>query len=82
MASSGTAAKIRQSALSFKVTDHRSISTKMRMTPHEVVEQRHSNGPSQTSIQSYMRKKKQRVVNLEIVRLFYECGIPFNVANS
>ena len=53
------------------------------MTPHEVVEQRHSKGPSQTSIQSCMRTKGERdVVCLEIAKLFYECGIPFNVANS
>lgn len=53
------------------------------MTPHEVVEQIHSKGPYQTSMQSYMRKTEERAaVNLVIAKLFYECGIPFNVANS
>ncbi|XP_062229978.1 uncharacterized protein LOC133927517 [Phragmites australis] len=85
--SSGTAAKRKQSSfLKFrapKEPDTKSVGSMLRRTPKEVVEERHSKGPSQISIQASMRTKEEReAVNLEWARFFYECGIPFNAANS
>ncbi|XP_062212037.1 uncharacterized protein LOC133913009 isoform X2 [Phragmites australis] len=85
--SSGTAAKRKQSSfLKFrapKEPNTKSVSSMIRKTPKEVIEERHSKGPSQISIQASMRTKEERdAVNLEWAGFFYECGIPFNAANS
>jgi len=84
--SSGTAAKRKQSTLKFsapKEPSTKSVGSMLRRTPTEVVEERHSKGPSQISIQASMRTKEEReAVNLEWARFFYECGIPFNAVNS
>jgi len=84
--SSGTAAKRKQSTLKFsapKEPSTKSVGSMLWRTPTEVVEERHSKGPSQISIQASMRTKEEReAVNLEWARFFYECGIPFNAINS
>ncbi|RLM69691.1 uncharacterized protein C2845_PM17G09330 [Panicum miliaceum] len=84
--SSGTAAKRKQSTLKFsepKEPTTKSVGSMLRKTPIEVVEERHSKGSSQVSIQASIRTKGEReAVNLEWARFFYECSIPFNAANS
>ncbi|RLN13241.1 hypothetical protein C2845_PM09G18680 [Panicum miliaceum] len=84
--SSGTTAKRKQSTLKFsepKEPSTKSVGSMLRKTPTEVVEERHSKGSSQVSIQASIRTKEEReAVNLEWTRFFYECGIPFNAANS
>jgi hypothetical protein len=67
--SSWTAAKRKQSTLKFsapKEPNTKSVGPMLRRTPKEVVEERHSKGPSQISIQASMRTKEERdAVNLE-----------------
>jgi len=55
----------------------------LRRTPQEVVAERHAKGPYQRTINVSMKPKEERDdVCLEIVKWFYECGIPFNAAAS
>jgi hypothetical protein len=85
--SSGTTAK--RSKAIFQLKPHpiaapkKSIASMIRRTPQEVVAERHAKGPAQTTISATMNPKEERnFVCLEKAKFFYECGIPFNVANS
>ena len=59
------------------------INALLRRTPQEVVAERHAKGPYQRTINVSMKPKEERdAVCIEIAKCFYECGVPFNVANS
>ncbi|WOH04149.1 hypothetical protein DCAR_0623557 [Daucus carota subsp. sativus] len=61
----------------------KSISSMIRKTPEEVVEERHNKGPSQTTIENCTKSEEEKDrVKMHIANFFYECGIPFNAANS
>ncbi|CAN6362710.1 unnamed protein product [Urochloa humidicola] len=92
--SSGTAAKRRQSTLQFKAAtatkgksktkpneNNKSIVQKFRRTPEEVVDERHSGGRFQKTIQNSMKTKEEtHYVHLQWALFFYEAGIPFHAA--
>ncbi|KAL6524933.1 hypothetical protein OROMI_030526 [Orobanche minor] len=61
----------------------KSIGSMLRKTPEEVVEERHSKGPSQTTIENCTKSEEEKErVKMHIANFFYECGIPLNAANS
>ncbi|CAM8937151.1 unnamed protein product [Rhodiola kirilowii] len=59
------------------------IASKLRKTPEEVVEERHSKGPSQTTLEYTTKTEEEKDrVKMHISNFFYENGIPFNAAHS
>jgi hypothetical protein len=59
------------------------ITSLLRRTPQEVVAERYTKGATQRTINTAMKPKEEReAVCMEIAKFFYECGIPFNAANS
>ncbi|KAL9663346.1 hypothetical protein QQ045_018731 [Rhodiola kirilowii] len=58
------------------------IAFKLRKTPEEVVEKRHSKGPSQTTLEysTKIEEEKDRVKTY-ISNFFHENGIPFNASH-
>ena len=85
--SSGAAAKRNKAIFQLKphpiAAPKKSIASMIRRTPQEVVAERHAKGPAQTTISATMKPKEERnSICLEIAKFFYECGIPFNAANS
>ena len=61
----------------------KSVASMLMKTPEQVVEERHRDGPSQTTLESKLRTKEEKErVQMHIANFFYENGIPFNAANS
>ncbi|KAL9676498.1 hypothetical protein QQ045_004712 [Rhodiola kirilowii] len=59
------------------------IASKLRKTPEEVVEERHSKGPSQTTLEYTTKTEEEKDrVKMHISNFFYENGIPFNAAHT
>ena len=92
MPSSGTAAKKRRAAYSFKAVavskgkekpkGNKTILEMLRKTPEEIVDERRK-GSYQPPIQSSTKTKEQHhYVDMQWALWFYECGIPFNAAAS
>jgi len=92
MPSSGTAAKKRRAAYSFKAVavskgkekpkGNKTILEMLRKTPEEIVDERRK-GSYQPPIQSSTKTKEQHhYVDMQWALFFYECGIPFNAAAS
>ncbi|XP_019178920.1 PREDICTED: uncharacterized protein LOC109174088 [Ipomoea nil] len=87
--SSGTASKRKQTMLRFVEPQPRvgkktqSVASLLRKTPEEVVDERHSKGPTQRTIEACTKSKEEtKRTMLHIAVFFYENGIPFNAANS
>ncbi|XP_074360538.1 uncharacterized protein LOC141700740 [Apium graveolens] len=56
---------------------------KYNRTPEQVVEERHTKGASQSTLENRLRTPEEKAkVHMHIANFFYECGIPFNAANS
>ncbi|XP_019193058.1 PREDICTED: uncharacterized protein LOC109187328 [Ipomoea nil] len=86
--SSGTASKRKQSTLRFAELQPRvgkqnqSVAALLRKTPEEV-DERHSKGPTQRTIEACTKSKEERERALmHIANFFYENDIPFSAANS
>ncbi|XP_074356348.1 uncharacterized protein LOC141696056 [Apium graveolens] len=61
----------------------KSIASMLMKTPEQVVEDRHRKGASQTTLENRLRTSEEKErVHMHIANFFYECGIPFNAANS
>ncbi|KAL6514773.1 hypothetical protein OROGR_020352 [Orobanche gracilis] len=61
----------------------KTIASMIRKSPEEVIEERHSKGPSQTTLENSTKSEEEKErVKMHIANFFYECGIPFNAANS
>ncbi|XP_063937668.1 uncharacterized protein LOC108193722 isoform X2 [Daucus carota subsp. sativus] len=61
----------------------KSVASMLMRSPEQVIEERHMNGPSQTTLESKLRTKEEKDrVSKHIADFFYENGIPFNAANS
>ncbi|KAL6560551.1 hypothetical protein OROGR_004110 [Orobanche gracilis] len=87
--SSGTAVKRKHSTLNFAALQPRvgkqnmSISAMVRKTPEEVVEERHTKGSTQTTIEGCTKSPEEKErMHMHIANFFYENGISFNAANS
>ncbi|XP_031091572.1 uncharacterized protein LOC115996475 [Ipomoea triloba] len=85
----GRLAKEKQSTLRFAESQPRagkqnqSVAALFRKTPEEVVEGRHSKSPTQITLETCTKSKEEKKrTTMHIANFFYECGIPFNVANS
>ncbi|KAL6512937.1 hypothetical protein OROHE_019727 [Orobanche hederae] len=58
-------------------------SMKYMRTPEQVVEERHTKGASQTTLENRLRTPEEKEkVHMHIANFFYENGNPFNAANS
>ncbi|KAL6563638.1 hypothetical protein OROGR_002597 [Orobanche gracilis] len=69
--------------LGFQPKVSKSVGSMVMRTPEQVIEDRHAKGPSQTTIESRLRTPEEKTrVHMHIANFFYECGIPFNAANS
>ncbi|CAH9122599.1 unnamed protein product [Cuscuta epithymum] len=90
--SSGTAIKrkrVAQATLKFQHSlpksgkPTNSVASMIRKSPEEVIEERHSQGKSQQTLEGCTRSKEEvKKVHGHIADFFYENGIPFNAANS
>lgn len=61
----------------------KSVGSMLMRTPEQIIEDRHSKGTSQTTLESRLRTQEEKErVHMHIANFFYECGIPFNAANS
>ncbi|KAL6508662.1 hypothetical protein OROGR_023373 [Orobanche gracilis] len=61
----------------------KTIASMIRKSPEEVIEERHSKSPSQTTLENSTKSEEEKDrVKMHIANFFYECGIPFNAANS
>ncbi|KAL6534829.1 hypothetical protein OROGR_013504 [Orobanche gracilis] len=69
--------------LGFQPKVSKSVGSMVMRTPEQVIEDKHAKGPSQTTIESRLRTPEEKArVHMHIANFFYECGIPFNAANS
>ncbi|VFQ93966.1 unnamed protein product [Cuscuta campestris] len=87
--SSGTASKRKQSVSRFFESQEKapkqtkSVASMLRKTPEEVVDERHTKGAYQSTIESTTRSKEERErVLMHIADFFFENNISFNAANS
>ncbi|XP_074344032.1 uncharacterized protein LOC141683227 [Apium graveolens] len=84
---SGAGKKDKAAAQSFSfkkpAASSKSVASMLMRTPEQVVEDRHTPGAKQTTLENRLRtpEEKERV-HMHIANFFYECGIPFNAANS
>lgn len=61
----------------------KSVASMLMKTPEQVIEDRHTNGPAQTTLENRLRTKEEKErVHMHIANFFYENGIPFNAAHS
>lgn len=64
-------------------TSQTKIGGLLQRTPEEIVDERHSKGPSQQTIERSLKTKEAiEKVNMYVANFFYENAIPFNAANS
>ncbi|XP_074344616.1 uncharacterized protein LOC141683761 [Apium graveolens] len=84
---SGAGKKDKAAAQSFSfkkpAASSKSVASMLMRTSEQVVEDRHTPGEKQTTLENRLRtpEEKERV-HMHIANFFYECGIPFNAANS
>ncbi|KAL8093856.1 hypothetical protein AgCh_035657 [Apium graveolens] len=82
----GTKGKAAGQPFNFKIPSTNSksaTSMKYNRTPEQVVEERHTKGASQSTLENRLRTPEEKAkVHMHIANFFYECGIPFNAANS
>ncbi|WOL05339.1 hypothetical protein Cni_G14067 [Canna indica] len=64
-------------------TSQTKIGGLLQRTPEEIMDERHSKGPSQQTIERSLKTKEAiEKVNMYVANFFYENAIPFNAANS
>ncbi|KAL8146502.1 hypothetical protein AgCh_004289 [Apium graveolens] len=65
------------------VVSSNSVASMLMKTPEQVVEDRHRKGASQITLENRLRNSEEKErAHMQIANFFYECGIPFNAANS